>query len=50
MADVAAVRSFPADAIPHRSHPVWSFIRKEPLGFAGFVVILLYFIFALGAV
>lgn len=50
MADVAAVRSFPADAIPHRTHPVWSFIRKEPLGFAGFVVILLYFIFALGAV
>lgn len=50
MADVAAVRSFPADAIPQRAHPVWSFIRKEPLGFAGFVVILLYFIFALGAV
>ena len=50
MADVATVRSIPADAIPHRPNPVWSFIRKEPLGFAGFLIILLYFVFALGAV
>jgi peptide/nickel transport system permease protein len=50
MADVATVRSIPADAIPHRPNPVWSFIRKEPLGFAGFLIILMYFVFALGAV
>ena len=49
MADVATVRS-PADAIPYRPNPVWSFIRKEPLGFAGFLIILMYFVFALGAV
>lgn len=50
MADVAAVRSIPAEAIPHRPNPVWEFIRKEPLGFAGFLIILMYFVFALGAV
>lgn len=50
MADVATVRSFPADAIPDRPNPVLEFIRKEPLGFAGFLIILLYFVFALGAV
>jgi peptide/nickel transport system permease protein len=50
MADVATVRSIPVDAIPHRPNPVWQFIRKEPLGFAGFLIILMYFVFALGAV
>jgi peptide/nickel transport system permease protein len=50
MADVATVRSIPVDAIPHRPNPVWQFIRKEPLGFAGFLIILMYFVFALGAI
>jgi peptide/nickel transport system permease protein len=49
MADVATVPSFPADAIPHRPNPVLQFIRKEPLGFGGFLIILVYFMFALGA-
>lgn len=49
MVDVATARSIPADAIPHRPNPVLQFVRKEPLGFAGFLIILLYFVFALGA-
>lgn len=49
MADVATARNIPADAIPHRPNPVLQFVRKEPLGFAGFLIILLYFVFALGA-
>lgn len=49
MADVATIRTIPAGAIPHRPNPVLQFIRKEPLGFAGFLIILLYFVFALGA-
>ncbi len=49
MAVTANARSIPADAIPHRPNPVLQFIRKEPLGFAGFLIILLYFVFALGA-
>ncbi|HVY43720.1 MAG TPA: ABC transporter permease [Hyphomicrobiaceae bacterium] len=49
MAVTANSRSIPADAIPHRPNPVLLFIRKEPLGFAGFLIILLYFVFALGA-
>jgi peptide/nickel transport system permease protein len=49
MAVTANARNIPADAIPHRPNPVLLFIRKEPLGFAGFLIILLYFVFALGA-
>ncbi|MGE5514142.1 MAG: ABC transporter permease [Bacteroidota bacterium] len=49
MAVTANARSIPADAIPHRPNPVLLFIRKEPLGFGGFLIILLYFVFALGA-
>jgi peptide/nickel transport system permease protein len=49
MADVATARSIPADAIPHRPSPVIEFIRKEPLGLIGFLIILLYFVFAVGA-
>ncbi len=38
-----------ADAIPRRPNPVWQFIRTQPLGFAGFIVILAYIIAAVGA-
>lgn len=48
MADVAASTT-PADAIPRRPNPVMQFIRTEPLGLFGFLVVLLYFILAVGA-
>ena len=38
-----------ADVLPRRPNPVWQFIRTQPLGFAGFIVILAYVISALGA-
>lgn len=38
-----------ADQIPRRPNPVLQFIRAQPLGFIGFLIILLYFTFALGA-
>jgi peptide/nickel transport system permease protein len=38
-----------ADAIPKRPNPVWTFIRTQPLGFAGFIVILAYLVAAVGA-
>ncbi len=52
MADVAANppdAKTVADAIPRRPNPVWQFIRSQPLGFAGFIVILAYLIAAVGA-
>jgi peptide/nickel transport system permease protein len=36
-------------AAPVRRNPVWAFIRAQPLGFAGFVVILIYVVMAFGA-
>ena len=38
-----------ADVLPRRPNPVWQFIRTQPLGFIGFIVILAYVISALGA-
>lgn len=38
-----------ADAIPRRANPVLAFIRAQPMGFAGFLVILVYFVCAVGA-
>jgi peptide/nickel transport system permease protein len=38
-----------ADALPKRPNPVWLFIRTQPLGFAGLIVIMAYVIAALGA-
>src|SRR5690349_17285182 len=49
MAVTSATRGVPADAIPHRPNPVLQFLRKEPLGTFGFLIILMYFAFALGA-
>jgi peptide/nickel transport system permease protein len=48
MAQSTAV-AVPADAIPRRRHWTIQFIKAQPLGFVGFLVILLYFVFALGA-
>jgi len=49
MANVAHVASAPADAIPKRPSLVGTFIKQQPLGFAGLLVVLLYVTFALGA-
>lgn len=46
---VPAPAKVAADAIPRRPNPVWQFIRSQPLGAAGFIVILAYLIAALGA-
>jgi peptide/nickel transport system permease protein len=39
----------PTDAIPKRPSLVGQFIRSQPLGFAGLLVVLLYVVFAVGA-
>ena len=52
MANIApapAAATTPADAIPRRPSAVLQFIRQQPLGFAGFLVILVYVAFAVGA-
>ena len=36
-----------ADAIPRRANPVLQFIKAQPLGFIGFLIIMLYFVFAI---
>ncbi len=38
-----------ADVMPKRPNPVMHFIRSQPLGFAGLIVILIYVVSALGA-
>ena len=49
MADVTFTPSAVTPALPRRPNPVLHFIRKQPLGFVGFLVILLYFGMAIGA-
>jgi peptide/nickel transport system permease protein len=49
MADVPLTPSAIAQTRPSRANPVLHFIRKQPLGFVGFLVILLYFGLAIGA-
>jgi peptide/nickel transport system permease protein len=51
MADVSttAAPPKPADTLPRRRNPVWHFIRSQPLGFAGLLVILAYVVSATGA-
>lgn len=50
MADVATAPQQPKVApLPKRANPVWLFIRSQPLGFAGLLVILAYLVSAIGA-
>lgn len=49
MANVADARSTPAETLPKRANPVWLFIRKEPLGLIGLLIIIVYIAFALFA-
>ncbi|MBV1692985.1 MAG: ABC transporter permease [Hyphomicrobiales bacterium] len=46
---MAVTTSIPTEAITRRPNPVWSFIKAQPLGFIGFLVILLYLVLAIGA-
>jgi len=38
-----------ASEVARRENPIVSFIRSQPLGFAGLLIIILYFVLALGA-
>ncbi len=51
MADVttAAGIAKAADVLPRRPNLAWQFIRQQPLGFAGLIVILAYVVSAVGA-
>jgi peptide/nickel transport system permease protein len=47
---MATVATSPSvDTLPKRPNPVWQFIRSQPLGMVGFLIILLYIVFAVGA-
>jgi peptide/nickel transport system permease protein len=48
MADVTAGDAF-AEKIPKRTNPIVKFIVAQPLGFVGFLIVLLYFVLAVGA-
>jgi peptide/nickel transport system permease protein len=49
MATIAAVPSAPADALPRQQNLFWQFVKSQPLGIIGFLVILLYVVCAFGA-
>ena len=49
MATIAAVPSAPADALPRQQSLFWQFVKSQPLGIVGFLVILLYVVCAFGA-
>ena len=49
MATIAAVPSAPADALPRQQSLFWQFVKSQPLGIIGFLVILLYVVCAFGA-
>ena len=48
MADTTVTDAF-TDRIPKRANPMVQFIKAQPLGFAGLLIVLLYFVFAFGA-
>jgi hypothetical protein len=47
MATVATTPS--AETLPKRANPLWQFIKLQPLGVFGFLMILFYVVCALGA-
>jgi peptide/nickel transport system permease protein len=49
MATIAAVPSAQADALPRQQNLFWQFVKSQPLGIVGFLVILLYVVCAFGA-
>jgi peptide/nickel transport system permease protein len=49
MASPTPIAATAGTAMPRRTNAVWSFIKSQPLGFAGLLVILLYVVLAVGA-
>jgi peptide/nickel transport system permease protein len=49
MATIAATPSAHADALPRQQNLFWQFVKSQPLGIIGFLVILLYVVCAFGA-
>jgi peptide/nickel transport system permease protein len=49
MATIAATPSAQADALPRQQSPLWQFVKSQPLGLIGFLVILVYVVCAFGA-
>jgi peptide/nickel transport system permease protein len=49
MATIAATPSAHADALPRQQNLFWQFVKSQPLGIVGFLVILLYVVCAFGA-
>ena len=49
MATIAALPSAPADTLPRQQSLFWQFVKSQPLGIVGFLVILLYVVCAFGA-
>ena len=49
MATIAATPSAQADALPRQQNLFWQFVKSQPLGIIGFLVILLYVVCAFGA-
>jgi peptide/nickel transport system permease protein len=47
MADITASTSS-GTALPNRANPVVAFIKSQPLGFIGFLIVLLYVVLAVG--
>jgi len=48
MADITATDAF-TEKIPKRANPLVQFIKAQPLGFVGFLIVLVYFVLAVGA-
>jgi peptide/nickel transport system permease protein len=49
MATVATTPSLPVETIPERPNALWAFIKSQPLGLVGFLIILVYVVCAFGA-
>ena len=49
MATVASTPSAFVDTIPKRPNAFWQFVKSQPLGLVGFLIILVYVVFAVGA-
>jgi len=48
MADATATDAF-VEKIPKRTNPILQFVKAQPLGFLGFLIVLLYFVLAVGS-
>jgi peptide/nickel transport system permease protein len=49
MATVATTPTLPIDTLPKRPNALWQFVKSQPLGMIGFLIIAVYVAFAFGA-